>query len=628
MQTTNRESKRIIQPAARPAPARRTFIESVRDRPGRMALRNALLAFVATALAFLASRGLRAMASDIAPIWLSNAVLLAQLIVARPGQRRWVYAGGILGDLSANFVVGRDVHAAVLFMAADMLQVAIAYLFSPRVSTVAELIRPKPLIRFLAGGALLAPVVSGLFATLLLKGRLNDLLVPTLIPWFISDGLSLVIITPVALAFWTGEAAQLLRSERRVKTGLLLLLACAVTVAVFGQTRLALAYWVLLPVVLLAFHAEIAGVLVGLLLCLVVALLLTLHGSGPFWLVPFSDMQARIFALQLFFVAMLGISLPISATQVQRSRLLALLREGERRYRTLAENATDVVMSMTLDGRLVYVSPRAQQVLGYRPESLIGVCFADLVAQADHDVLAGAIERVAAGEHEASRISRFHRPDGKVLWLETYFRTVVDAFTGAPESITATARDITERKFSEQRYAQERKELHGLVYQDALTGLHNRRHFDRELYQQWQQQMVVGEGHVALIMVDVDAFKAYNDHYGHQQGDVCLRTIARTIASAARQSTDIVARYGGEEFALILGGIDREAALQVAERVRHGVEDQRLPHAASAAGIVTVSLGVAAHRPAEDGDPAALVAAADRALYSAKHLGRNRTCVA
>lgn len=617
------------QRAERPGPERRTIVDEARRHREASLAGPFALALVVTALAFLASRGLRSMAGQIAPIWLSNAVLLAQLIVARPRQRYWIFAGGVLGDLTANFLIGRSPHVAFSFMSADMLQVAIAFAFSPRVSTAAELIRPKPLLRFFLGGVLLAPVVSGLTATLLLGDHVGNFLLPTLVPWFISDGLSLVIVTPVAVAFWTGEVAQLFRSKRRLRTGLLLLLVCAVTAAVFAQGQFPLLYWILPPIVLLAFQAEIAGVLVGLLLCLAMGLWFTVHGTGPLWSYPFDGMQHRIFALQLFFVATLGIALPISATQAQRSRLMTLLRDGERQYRILAENATDVVMSMSVVGKLTYVSPRAYDVLGHSAEDLVGAYYPDLVAPDDRDILAAAIESVATGAGEASRISHFHRPDGRDLWLETHLRVVVDPFSGKPDSLTATARDITERKFAEQRYADERKELHGLAYRDALTGLFNRRYFDTELKLQGQQEARAGsDGFVALIMIDVDAFKNYNDHYGHQKGDECLRTIAQTIASAARDSTDIVARYGGEEFALILKDIDREGALAIAERIRHQVESLRIPHAASSAGIVTISLGVAAQRASEGGDGATLTAAADRALYSAKRLGRNQTCIA
>jgi diguanylate cyclase (GGDEF)-like protein len=213
--------------------------------------------------------------------------------------------------------------------------------------------------------------------------------------------------------------------------------------------------------------------------------------------------------------------------------------------------------------------------------------------------------------------------------METYLRPVIDPFSGEPEALTATAHDITERKVAEQRLAEERSELQGLAFRDGLTGLFNRRHFDRELGLQWQQQVrTESERSLAVIMVDVDAYKSYNDHYGHQGGDDCLRTIAQAIANLARRPADVMARYGGEEFALILKETGQQDALLVAERIRQGIEALQLPHAASGAGIVTISAGVAARRPCEGGTASELVAAADRALYAAKKGGRNRTCVA
>ena len=588
-----------------------------------------VLALAVTTVTCLASGTLKTMAGEIAPIWLTNAVLLAQMMVAPPRQRYWVLAGGVLGNLAANLIVGESLGVSAAYSSADILEVLVAFVFAPRISTVAELIRPKPLVRFLTGGVLLAPIASGLVVTTLLHGQLNGHLLPNLASWFVSDALSLAIFTPAAVVLWTGEVTHLLRADRRRKTAFLLLLVCVVTAGVFGQNRFELLYWALPPIVLLAFLADLAGVLVGLLLCLAIAVSFTMHGSGPLWMFPYQGMQGRIFALQLFLVAALGIALPVSVTQAQRNRLVAMLREGERRYRVLAENATDIVMSMALDGRLTYVSPRALEVMGIAPESLIGVYYPDLVLPDDRDALARAIENLAAGVTKASQVSRFRRADGQVLWMETYLRPVIAPLSGKPEALTATAQDITERKVAEQRLADERTELHGLAFRDGLTGLFNRRHFDRELAFQCRQEARADKrGFVAVVIADVDVYKNFNDHYGHQAGDECLRTIAQTIASSAKRPTDVVARYGGEEFGLILRDTDRQGALVVAERIRQEVENLRIPHAASDTGIVTISLGVAAQRTGEDGDGRGLVDAADRALYVAKRRGRNQTCVA
>jgi diguanylate cyclase (GGDEF)-like protein/PAS domain S-box-containing protein len=586
-----------------------------------------LLALAVTTVAYLVCWSLMTMSDDIAPVWFANAIFLAQMMVAHPRQRYWMLAGGALGNLAARLVAGESLAAIFLYSFSGILEVVIALQFVPRISTVAELIRPKLLVGFLVGGVLLAPIAPGLLDTVLLGRPLSGPPLLTLVGWYVSHALGLAIFTPAILVFWTGEVTQVLRATNRITTGCLLLLVCVVTTAVFGQNQFHLLYWTLSPIVLLAFQAELAAVLVGLLLCFLIAVAFTLHGSGPFWIESYKSMQGHIFALQLYLVVALTIALPISSAQAQRKRLIARLRDGERRYQVLAENATDIVMSMGLDGRLTYVSPRVTPVLGYAPGNLIGVYYPKLALPDDHDALATTIANVAAGVAEASRDSRLQRLDGQVLWMETNLRLVIDPFSGKPEALTVTVRDITERKVAEQRVEDERRKLQGLAFRDGLTGLFNRRYFDRELEHQWRQEAPAdSRSFVAVIMVDIDAYKAYNDHYGHQGGDDCLRTIAQAIASAARRPTDVVARYGGEEFALILRDADQQGALAVAESIRTGVENLRIPHRACPTGIVTVSVGVAAQRPGDGGNGSGLVAAADRALYTAKRKGRNRTC--
>jgi len=132
---------------------------------------------------------------------------------------------------------------------------------------------------------------------------------------------------------------------------------------------------------------------------------------------------------------------------------------------------------------------------------------------------------------------------------------------------------------------------------------------------------------LALVMFDVDHFKAYNDTYGHQQGDACLRNVALAVAGATLRAGDLVARYGGEEFVLVLPGTTLEGAAIVAERVRAAVENLALPHRGGD-GVVTASVGVACCVPGEGASSEALLAAADSALYRAKRAGRNRVAVA
>jgi diguanylate cyclase (GGDEF)-like protein len=165
-----------------------------------------------------------------------------------------------------------------------------------------------------------------------------------------------------------------------------------------------------------------------------------------------------------------------------------------------------------------------------------------------------------------------------------------------------------------------------LVAVDGLTGIPNRRSFDKTLTDAWKRARRSG-GRLGLLMIDVDAFKRFNDAYGHQAGDDVLRRVAHAVAGAALRGDDLAARYGGEEFVIVLPLADGESAQMVGERVRENVHEAAIPYRDSPAGIVTVSVGAASIDPRE-ADASALVALADQALYQAKREGRDRVVLA
>jgi diguanylate cyclase (GGDEF)-like protein len=162
---------------------------------------------------------------------------------------------------------------------------------------------------------------------------------------------------------------------------------------------------------------------------------------------------------------------------------------------------------------------------------------------------------------------------------------------------------------------------------DELTGLYNRRAFNERLKFDWHQA-VIGGTPVALVLIDADLFKHYNDIYGHLKGDECLTALARIISQTVTGISATVARFGGEEFAVVLPGEDKERACQVAEQIREAAVGMRLPHPSAPSGLQTVSLGVAAMSPDSGQNVAELIGAADLALYRAKDLGRNQVAVA
>jgi len=167
------------------------------------------------------------------------------------------------------------------------------------------------------------------------------------------------------------------------------------------------------------------------------------------------------------------------------------------------------------------------------------------------------------------------------------------------------------------------RKLEALSATDGLTGVANRRRFDEVLANELRRSVRSGHA-LALLMLDVDYFKKYNDRYGHLAGDECLRIVARVLQKSSRRATDLVARYGGEEFSVIIAESDTAHALQQAENICQAIFELKLPHADSPFGYITASIGVASLQPDEETTAEQLLRIADQALYHAKYQGRNR----
>lgn len=232
----------------------------------------------------------------------------------------------------------------------------------------------------------------------------------------------------------------------------------------------------------------------------------------------------------------------------------------------------------------------------------------------------------------AQRLAAHRQPGAAMLvpmhdgrWFRVHERKTAEKMT------VGVHVDVTELVQKEQQLAHANQMLATLSATDGLTGLHNRRSFDEALSAEWQR-CARHEQPLALLLVDIDHFKLYNDHYGHLAGDDCLRRVAQVLNADFRRSGEVVARYGGEEFVLLLPGIPLEGARDVAQRCLERIRTENIPHAASPTSTrLTLSIGVAAWVP--DGKAHAhqthrLINAADAALYHAKQTGRARYVLA
>jgi diguanylate cyclase (GGDEF)-like protein len=183
-------------------------------------------------------------------------------------------------------------------------------------------------------------------------------------------------------------------------------------------------------------------------------------------------------------------------------------------------------------------------------------------------------------------------------------------------AVVETLRDMTIQR-------QKQVELEQLANRDGLTGIANRRTFDETLQAEWRRAMRDATP-LSLLMVDVDYFKSYNDSFGHQAGDECLRRIAGVLANSVLRASDLVARYGGEEFAIILPNVDVDGAKLLGQRIRASVEQLTIPLGPLDTRFLTVSIGASATKDFANATPAQLLGAADNALYEAKRSGRNQ----
>ena len=246
----------------------------------------------------------------------------------------------------------------------------------------------------------------------------------------------------------------------------------------------------------------------------------------------------------------------------------------------------------------------------------------DFYAPEAQPVIRAAIENAAASGTPYDLELPFVTAKGNPRWVRAQGLAVVE--DGKPVRLLGAFQDITEKKTIALEMHRLNEQLTRLSTTDALTEVGNRRLFDQTLKIEWARAARRNEP-VGLLMIDIDHFKEYNDHYGHPAGDACLRQVARMVVEAVRRSGELVARYGGEEFALLMPGADLDVARRTAERCWQIVADAKIEHRASLTSAwVTISIGVASQAAAAGVDCGVLVEIADAALYRAKRCGRGR----
>ncbi|WP_223961463.1 sensor domain-containing diguanylate cyclase [Paraburkholderia sabiae] len=598
-----------------------------RDELWRQA-RVGLAGFVAAFLLLVISGQLKTMAGEVVAIWIVDGYLLGHMLLLRRGHKPVFIFGAAIGLVLGNLMGDETLYVATSFTAAGIVETCVAAVLLPKVRSAKELLQPRVFVRFLVGACVVASTLSGVVAAVLLQGIFTTHPFSSFSNWVISDAIGFLIFTPVTLVMLSGEWRSLFEPGNRAVSLSILALIGIVAVAIFSSTSYDDLYWMLPPLALLAFRAELPTVLLGTLIFITISVPLTIRGTGPLWLFPFATMQDRILALQLFTVAALSIVLPIAVLQTQRNALLSALADGQRRFRNLAERSEEVLMELSGDGTFQYVSPRARVVLGYEPHMMRGRQLVDLVHPDDQNMLSAVLAKTWSVGMEDSAQYRFRRSDNSYIWVRSFISAMPSGIPGNPMALAFTVRDVDNVVVAERNRLKEEQQLRDMAFVDSLTGLRNRRYLDSWIEERLNSPNRHASAEaVAILFADVDYFKNFNDEYGHNAGDRCLRTVGQCIAASLPKDS-LVARYGGEEFVILLQNCEQVEASASAERVRAAVESLRLAHRQSPSQAVTLSIGVAQGEMRHPSDVAELFERADSALYMAKRMGRNRVRIA
>ena len=279
---------------------------------------------------------------------------------------------------------------------------------------------------------------------------------------------------------------------------------------------------------------------------------------------------------------------------------------------------------------LIFVNPAFERMTGYPFEESTRIDCRYLQRD-DHDQpgLVVLREAIAQGQHCLVTLRNYRR-DGSMFWNELSLSPIFDR-SGLVSHFIGIQKDITARVILEehlvganQSLEQNKRDLEKLATMDGLTGIYNRRYFDAQLDILWR----IGRrdrSSLSLIFVDVDHFKAYNDHFGHPAGDAALQSVAHSLNTSFTRVSDFVARYGGEEFVVLSAAMTMENTARFARALCERVRSLHVPHVKPEGGFLMISAGFAVQTCSDTEGPAALVDAADKALYIAKQRGRDQS---
>lgn len=563
-----------------------------------------------------AAAGLTRFDGGVAFLWPAGALLIATLFTWP--RSRWPQAllACSLASSLATGLFGLGWPMALPFVLINLTEALVAArLMQPLRRDKTALGSTGWLVRFILAAGIFAPLVgavmAGAFGTMIGLEPIGNAL-----RFFAGHSLGNLTLVPFVLLIIdrrSGRAVSLPPGRNRHEASLLLALVAAVTLATFWQTSQPLLFIPFMPVMFATFRLGRLGAIVSLVLVASIGGILTLIGHGPIQLIA-SDPGTKVQFLQFYLATLCLTALPAAAELRHRAELFRRLSESEQRYRMIAEHSSDIVMQLSIDGRLTYVSPAIAHIGGYDPHYLIGRDVRAMIAPIDVPTVQRMHAAVVANPGRSFSFEyRGITRSGERRWFESRVRAMKDS-EGKVVATLSVIRDINERKVAEQTLTQ-------AAMTDALTGLPNRRAFFEAAAK--ASARASGDGPHCVAVIDLDHFKRVNDVHGHDAGDAVLRQFA-VQANALMRSGDTCARLGGEEFALLLPGTSLSEAVAICDRLRQAIAEMGVP---TASGMVRVTMsGGVAELNAEGLDDA--LKRADLALYQAKAGGRDQLALA
>jgi diguanylate cyclase (GGDEF)-like protein/PAS domain S-box-containing protein len=396
-----------------------------------------------------------------------------------------------------------------------------------------------------------------------------------------------------------------------------------VCLAGFSQSRIPLEFFLFPFLVLVLLRLGLGWASMALLFAAWVGCWFTDNGYGPFAASNYLTPLEPAVLIQVYLASVMFLLYSVSLIMESRRAAERRLHKIVAQHTLVTQNSRDVIVLADFHGNRSYVSPAVRDLLGWSPEEVVKQSIFELIHPDDLLKAQAAVRLLGSGVEGALLESRIQKKNGEYVWVEASLRAVRHPVTGAHTGILNMVRDITERKQAEQKLQEAYQAVETLAITDALTNLANRRQFDQCLTNEWRR-CLRDRTPLAMLLIDVDLFKSYNDTYGHVRGDSCLKQIAEAALDVVARPGDLVARFGGEEFAVILPNTGIEGALQVANEICEGLRRRRLEHSANPFGVLTISVGCASMVPSLGQHAVNLIELADEALYATKRNGRNQ----